>query len=449
MPYNKNKSAFTLVELIVVIVILAILATIAFLSFSSQSASARDSTRLSDMSNIAKWLSVFNASAWTYPKPDNSVTITASWVTIWYQWYAWTSVLGIAKLSNWWKDPLDWSYYTYYTDTNKSRFQLLGFLEDWSNIALSYLPLSPRGEGWGEVSADSISYSWRYVLTKWDMLWILLKTGTMLPIQANSWTWVDIATASGSQYISILSNKEKLNWFVISNDDPSLVWYWDMETMSWNLIKDLTWKWNDWICMDWSTQVACNTALQWPQFTSWNGKTGKAMIFDGIPDNTSWDWIWAWDNNTWTLLDKTVSIAFWFKANQWIGGLSYPLRKWFWYDESYWVRITQNQIGLDYYNWSSPFISHKVTYTPGFYIGWHHATIVRNYDNRTVNIYIDWISLWTLNYTDNPVNNWVSLWIWWHWWSTNQKFNWTLDEMRIYNRVLSAAEISAYYYATR
>jgi prepilin-type N-terminal cleavage/methylation domain-containing protein len=50
----KTFRAFTLVELIVVIVILAILATIAFLSFSSQSASARDSTRLSDMNNIAK-----------------------------------------------------------------------------------------------------------------------------------------------------------------------------------------------------------------------------------------------------------------------------------------------------------------------------------------------------------------------------------------------------------
>jgi prepilin-type N-terminal cleavage/methylation domain-containing protein len=52
--YVREDSAFTLVELIVVIVILAILATIAFLSFSSQSAGARDSTRLSDMSNIAK-----------------------------------------------------------------------------------------------------------------------------------------------------------------------------------------------------------------------------------------------------------------------------------------------------------------------------------------------------------------------------------------------------------
>jgi prepilin-type N-terminal cleavage/methylation domain-containing protein len=52
---TQNKTgAFTLVELIVVIVILAILATIAFLSFSSQSSSVRDSTRLSDMSNISK-----------------------------------------------------------------------------------------------------------------------------------------------------------------------------------------------------------------------------------------------------------------------------------------------------------------------------------------------------------------------------------------------------------
>ncbi|EKE29199.1 MAG: hypothetical protein ACD_2C00209G0013, partial [uncultured bacterium (gcode 4)] len=53
---TKNNNAFTLVELIVVIVILAILATIAFMSFSDHSSSARDSARLSDTTNIRKWI---------------------------------------------------------------------------------------------------------------------------------------------------------------------------------------------------------------------------------------------------------------------------------------------------------------------------------------------------------------------------------------------------------
>lgn len=58
MIKNKKNWWFTLVELIVVIVILAILATIAFLSFWSQSSSARDSTRLSDLASISKWLTI-------------------------------------------------------------------------------------------------------------------------------------------------------------------------------------------------------------------------------------------------------------------------------------------------------------------------------------------------------------------------------------------------------
>lgn len=62
MPVQKikNYNGFTLVELIVVIVILAILATIAFLSFSSQSGSARDSTRLADISSIKKSVEMYN-----------------------------------------------------------------------------------------------------------------------------------------------------------------------------------------------------------------------------------------------------------------------------------------------------------------------------------------------------------------------------------------------------
>ncbi|EKE29362.1 MAG: hypothetical protein ACD_2C00185G0007 [uncultured bacterium (gcode 4)] len=55
---KHTTKGFTLVELIVVIVILAILATIAFLSFSSQSASARDSKRKTDLSNIASKVNI-------------------------------------------------------------------------------------------------------------------------------------------------------------------------------------------------------------------------------------------------------------------------------------------------------------------------------------------------------------------------------------------------------
>ncbi|EKE28056.1 MAG: hypothetical protein ACD_3C00106G0015 [uncultured bacterium (gcode 4)] len=236
-----KRKGFTLVELIVVIVILSILATIAFLSFSSQSASARDSTRLSDMSNIAKWLSVNYALSGKYPLPDSKVDITATWITLIYQWYAWSNVLNMIKLSSWWKDPLDTTtYYTYSTNLSQTKFELLWFLEDWSNSALSYIPqlkfvipgsigdpdssiakLDSRFHGNDSplvwlANADPSSYSWRFVITKWDQLWILLSSVTKLPVQ-ETWTWVDILKTSTpyiAQYTSTAS--EIWTWQVLS-----------------------------------------------------------------------------------------------------------------------------------------------------------------------------------------------------------------------------------------
>ncbi|EKE28303.1 MAG: hypothetical protein ACD_3C00082G0015, partial [uncultured bacterium (gcode 4)] len=115
---SKNNSAFTLVELIVVIVILAILATIAFLSFSSQSGSARDSVRLSDTTNIRKWLELRQAIGWTIPLPANpkvyawwATATGVSGVTI-SEWTVNNSILS--ALSAWIKDPA-WSEYKYST----------------------------------------------------------------------------------------------------------------------------------------------------------------------------------------------------------------------------------------------------------------------------------------------------------------------------------------------
>ncbi|MDD3145348.1 MAG: type II secretion system protein [Candidatus Gracilibacteria bacterium] len=55
---KKQKNAFTLVELIVVITILAILGTIAFINLQGYSMGARDSKRVSDISNIQKKIGI-------------------------------------------------------------------------------------------------------------------------------------------------------------------------------------------------------------------------------------------------------------------------------------------------------------------------------------------------------------------------------------------------------
>jgi prepilin-type N-terminal cleavage/methylation domain-containing protein len=158
-----KKGWFTLVELIVVITILAILWTIAFLSFQWYNRSARDSVRTSDIKNIEKWLWVMIVKSWIIPTPDdNKISITSSWVLIWYQWYAWKQVQNAIWMStNWWKDPIDWNYYTYSTNANKTKYQLLWLLE-WTVSKIDIL--------WKSYALD---YSTRNIFSRWNDIGIL------------------------------------------------------------------------------------------------------------------------------------------------------------------------------------------------------------------------------------------------------------------------------------
>ena len=95
----KKISGFSLVELIVVITILVILGTIAFISLGGYAASARDSARIENLSNLHKGLSIFQIKAGTYPMPESSVNITASGTIIGYQGFAKEQVGALANIS--------------------------------------------------------------------------------------------------------------------------------------------------------------------------------------------------------------------------------------------------------------------------------------------------------------------------------------------------------------
>ncbi len=89
-----NKKWFTLVELIIVITILAILATIAFLSFQWYSSEARDSGKMSELSEIVKTIAVNEAKLGT---AVTAYTTSSSWTTV--NGIAWTGwALDLSKL---------------------------------------------------------------------------------------------------------------------------------------------------------------------------------------------------------------------------------------------------------------------------------------------------------------------------------------------------------------
>lgn len=64
---KKSAYGFTIVELLIVIVVIAILAGLSYVGYANMQAKARDSTRLSDIAQIAKALELYYADNGEYP----------------------------------------------------------------------------------------------------------------------------------------------------------------------------------------------------------------------------------------------------------------------------------------------------------------------------------------------------------------------------------------------
>jgi prepilin-type N-terminal cleavage/methylation domain-containing protein len=137
---NKQKKAFTLVELIVVITILAILGTIAFISLQWYSKDARDSIRISDVSNMKTSLELFHLDAGKYPLPDDNEIVDYGTEILWYQWDFWTTVISSLSrsMSEVPTDPLTDKKYVFSVANNKNEFEILSLLE-WDSLTLNSL----------------------------------------------------------------------------------------------------------------------------------------------------------------------------------------------------------------------------------------------------------------------------------------------------------------------
>ena len=227
---SSFQNGFTLVELIVVITILTILWTIWFTSLQGYSLSARDSVRIENLSNVHKWLTLFQVKTGIYPSPEDSIVLTASGTPIWYQWSIKDSTVNLLKLSVWaTKDPLDPSIYaTYSVNANNTKMQLMSFLEDGSKITSFYNSPS-SGEGIYESDILSSSayasmgsdYSKRTPVIKWDTIGILLSSGSLRPVQedyvTSSFTGVDLTkTTTSSWYIIFFSSNDTTAWVILS-----------------------------------------------------------------------------------------------------------------------------------------------------------------------------------------------------------------------------------------
>jgi prepilin-type N-terminal cleavage/methylation domain-containing protein len=293
IPKKKNKKLwFTLVELIVVITILSILWSIAFISLQWYSRNARDGQRISDISNIEKWLELWLSKQWILPEPEDKVDITASGTVITYQWYIWEKTLQKLWISNWGKDPVDDAYYTYVTNKSLNKYQILWYLENGTNLTLNNLINQTNAQ----TRDQKILYS------KWSRLWVILDSTTQEPIQ-KTWTWIDILNTTNT-YTAYLDNSG--NW--------SITWtWWVLYTTVWNIsckrMKEL-WNNRDWTYLInptwiWEIQVYCDMTTDWGWWTLVYKTTSNQIDLAWVL--TLSEWSANWDSND----EYKLSIDYW------------------------------------------------------------------------------------------------------------------------------------------
>jgi len=144
--------------------------------------------RAENISNLYGALMVYQATHGSYPVPDNKVNIIYSGTTIGFQGYIKSDIARLINFSpEGTQDPLNAdSFFSYSTNKNQDRLQILGFMEKDSRTSLSPVAVASAAE---TASPSRIPY------TKGDELGMFYLSGTLTPLQ-DSGTGIIISTST-------------------------------------------------------------------------------------------------------------------------------------------------------------------------------------------------------------------------------------------------------------
>lgn len=439
-----QKWAFTILELLITIWILAILGTVSIIYTMGFLKDSRDASRLTNISTIQSALAIYTIDVWAYPEPENSLSY--SW-WIWIkQWTIWKNVASRLRLVWLPVDPLTNAEYIYSTSWNLAYYQIGAELENW-NVS-SLVP--------NTFAADTRT---PLVKGKYDFDPSL----PSLIVVPSSVTWSGIFDPNVCFVLNWWKNNfntcvEKKSEMALKDFDKSLVGYWDMETLSWALLKDLSGNWNE---GTFSWGMDYNNSLTW-------AINGKGLNFN-------WNYIIETIKNIELKDSPSISVSILLNSKDssemlWYTNSAQVILESsdnFNYNTGSFVMSDFDKSNMNFKVYSTNFgVKYKV-YPSEYHITrtWEKSTewfklitLVASYwenNEKEVFWYINWKKI-TYN-TDNSylykvINKYYedrfldySVYFWnrknYRWYSKNLGFLWIIDDVKIYNRALSDQEI--------
>lgn len=469
--HKKYFSWFTIVELIIVITILAILATIAFISFQDYIKDSRDTNRITTISSIEKWLSLYQVKTNIFPIPDDAQIFTWWENSSIGQWVLWESVSKIIHINKIPLDPKDSSKYVYSTFGSWQYYQIASKMENLTSYKTPFIE---------NVYASNNSSIVRGNY-KFDP-----SLPSLILVPSSVWTWwifgpkvCFILDWWKNTFNECIEKKEDMN---LKDFDNGLVGYWDMESLTndWKL-KDLSWKGNDWYISGTIKPDKVDKSLFWWAYYFWSWWNNPVNNwFVQILDNDDFKNLTNGLTISQIVKSTTYSpfsfslIKTWYKSDN-VSFITWSIdysNKIHWYDWGFYITgwIWKDNISFYAVNNIPNILENK--YQIGLYIfpncdgfdknicviknnsiilDWKYHQITATVDGKwnTKKLYIDWILYISSNVPKDEQDFGIRNAIWdlfiWTSFSNNFKstqFNWLIDETKIYNRVLTDEEIS-------